>query len=75
MAGNSWTTFGRKLTVGAVLIAALVSTVDSGLNSFSTVFTLDIYVSKYRPDATPAEIKWVGRLAMIGVARGGRGCT
>ena len=27
----------------AVLIAALVSTIDSALNSFSTVFTLDIY--------------------------------
>lgn len=59
---------GMTGLIVAVLIAALVSTVDSGLNSFSTVFTLDIYVQRYRPDASPAEIKWVGRLAMIGVA-------
>ncbi len=59
---------GMTGLIVAVLIAALVSTVDSGLNSFSTVFTLDIYVSRYRPDATPAEIKWVGRVSMVGVA-------
>lgn len=59
---------GMTGLIVAVLIAALVSTVDSGLNSFSTVFTLDIYVKRYRPDASPAEIKWVGRLAMVGVA-------
>ena len=59
---------GMTGLIVAVLIAALVSTVDSGLNSFSTVFTLDIYVKRHRPDASPAEIKWVGRLAMVGVA-------
>ena len=59
---------GMTGLIVAVLIAALVSTVDSGLNSFSTVFTLDIYVGRYRPNATPSEIKWVGRLSMIGVA-------
>ena len=47
---------GMTGLIVAVLIAALVSTVDSGLNSFSTVFTLDIYVKKFRPDATQAEI-------------------
>ena len=52
----------------AVLIAALVSTVDSGLNSFSTVFTLDIYVARCRPTASQKEIRWVGRLVMIAVA-------
>ena len=30
----------------AVLIAALISTIDSALNSLSTVFTLDIYAKK-----------------------------
>ena len=59
---------GMTGLIVAVLIAALVSTVDSGLNSFSTVFTLDIYVKRYRPAASPAEIKWVGRLAMVAVA-------
>jgi len=46
----------------AVLIAAVVTTLDSALNSFSTVFTLDIYVRKFRPEATPAETKWIGRV-------------
>ena len=46
----------------AVLIAALVSTVDSGLNSLSTVFTLDIYCRKFRPQAAKKEIIWVGRI-------------
>ena len=66
---------GMTGLIVAVLIAALVSTVDSGLNSFSTVFTLDIYVKRYRPGASPAEIRWVGRLAMIGVAILAIGCA
>jgi SSS family solute:Na+ symporter len=57
----------------AVLIAALVSTIDSGLNSFSTVFTLDIYCRSFRPHANTREIVWVGRVvtavaALIAVA-------
>ena len=35
----------------AVLTAALVSTVGSALNALSTVFTMDIYVKKIRPQA------------------------
>ncbi len=49
----------------AVLIAALISTIDSGLNSFSTVFTLDIYKRSFRPQASPMETKTVGRLATL----------
>ncbi len=49
----------------AVLIAALISTIDSGLNSFSTVFTLDIYCRRYRPQASREEIIRVGRLVTV----------
>lgn len=49
----------------AVLVAALISTIDSGLNSFSTVFTLDIYKRHFKPEASPFEIKLVGRAATI----------
>ncbi|MHC4122037.1 MAG: sodium:solute symporter family transporter [Planctomycetota bacterium] len=49
----------------AVLIAALVSTVDSGLNSLSTVFTLDIYVKKFKPDASQKQVVRVGRLVTL----------
>ncbi|HOX84833.1 MAG TPA: sodium:solute symporter [bacterium] len=52
----------------AVLIAALVSTLDSALNSFSTVFTLDIYVTKFRRQASQREIVWVGRLMTAATA-------
>jgi SSS family solute:Na+ symporter len=51
--------------VMAVLIAALVSTIDSALNSLSTVFTMDIYVKKYKPEATQKEIVRIGRIATV----------
>ena len=49
----------------AVLMAALISTVDSGLNSISTVFTLDFYTRKFRPNATTKEVIWIGRVVTI----------
>lgn len=52
--------------VMAVLIAALVSTIDSALNSFSTIFTLDIYVKKFRPNATSKETVTIGRASAFG---------
>lgn len=51
--------------VMAVLIAALVSTIDSALNSLSTVFTVDIYVKKYKPQATQKEIVTIGRVVTV----------
>ncbi len=51
--------------VMAVLIAALVSTIDSALNSLSTVFTMDIYVKKFRPDANQKEIIRIGRIVTV----------
>ncbi len=48
--------------VMAVLIAALVSTIDSALNSLSTVFTMDIYIKKYQPNATQKQIITIGRV-------------
>ena len=49
----------------AALIAALISTVDSGLNSLSTVFTLDIYKNQFRPSAQQREVKLVGRIVTL----------
>lgn len=51
--------------VMAVLIAALVSTIDSALNSLSTVFTMDIYVKKFKPGADQASINRIGRMVMF----------
>jgi SSS family solute:Na+ symporter len=52
----------------SVLVAAVISTLDSGLNSFSTIFTLDIYKRWMAPTATEHQIKQVGRLATIASA-------
>lgn len=56
---------GMTGLVMAVLIAALVSTIDSALNSLSTVFTMDIYVKNFRPDITPKEGVRVGRIVTV----------
>ena len=48
----------------AVIFAALISTVNSGLNSFGTILTLDIYGKHFRPDASDKEVIWAGRVAM-----------
>lgn len=53
---------GMTGLVMAVLIAALVSTIDSALNSLSTVFTMDIYVKRYSPDASQKQIIKIGRI-------------
>lgn len=50
----------------ASLIAALIDTVSSGLNSFSTVFTLDV-VGRIRP-MDERQSRLTGRLVTIGAA-------
>lgn len=51
--------------IAAVLIAALVSSVDSGLNSFSTIFTLDVYQKLIKPDATSKDTRRIGQVVTI----------
>lgn len=53
---------GMTGMVMAVLVAALVSTIDSALNSLSTVFTMDIYMKKHNPNASQKEIIRTGRI-------------
>jgi len=47
------------------LIAVLVGTIGSSLNSLSTVYTMDIYARKINPNATNQEIIKTGRLTVI----------
>ena len=49
----------------AVLTAALISTVGSALNALSTVFTMDIYVKKFRPLASQKEIIRTGHVVTM----------
>lgn len=48
----------------AVMLAALINTIAAGLNSFSTVFTLDIY-KKWVPDYTEDSLKRTGRIMTL----------
>ncbi|HOK66316.1 MAG TPA: sodium/solute symporter [Anaerohalosphaeraceae bacterium] len=52
----------------SVLVAAVISTLDSGLNSFSTIFTLDIYKRWIAPTASEHRTKQVGRVTTFAAA-------
>lgn len=56
---------GLRGLIIVVLIAALISTIGSALNSLSTVFTMDVFVKKYRPDASQKTIVKTGRLVTL----------
>ena len=51
--------------VVVVMVAALISTIGSALNSLSTVFTMDIYVKNFKPDCTNKEITRIGRVVVL----------
>lgn len=51
--------------VVVVMVAALISTIGSALNSLSTVFTMDIYVKNFKPDCTNKEITRIGRIVVL----------
>ncbi|MBS7564911.1 sodium/solute symporter [Mucilaginibacter sp. Bleaf8] len=55
---------GMNGLVIVVLIAVLVGTIGSSLNSLSTVFTMDVYVKKINPAATNQDIIRTGRLTV-----------
>ena len=52
----------------ASILMALMSSLDSVFNAGSTVFTMDIFRTLIRPQASPAELLWVGRLSTAGFA-------
>src|SRR5690606_17537924 len=56
---------GLNGLVIVVLVAVLVGTVGSSLNSLSTVFTMDIYLKHINPKAENEQITRVGRLTII----------
>jgi solute:Na+ symporter, SSS family len=56
---------GLNGLVIVVLIAVLVGTIGSSLNSLSTVFTMDVYVKKINPSASNQQIVKVGRMTVI----------
>ncbi|MNU39816.1 Sodium/glucose cotransporter [compost metagenome] len=56
---------GLKGLVFAALIAAIIASLASKVNSISTIFTLDLY-AKVRPGASETHLVAVGRLAAVG---------
>ncbi|HSR66354.1 MAG TPA: sodium:solute symporter [Acidobacteriota bacterium] len=48
----------------AGLVAAIMSSVDSTLNSASTLITMD-FVRKFKPDTSDARLTWIGRFATL----------
>ena len=56
---------GMRGLIIVVLVAALVGNIGSSLNSVSTVFTMDIYIKKYRPNADNKEIIRIGRIITV----------
>jgi SSS family solute:Na+ symporter len=56
---------GMNGLVIVVLIAVLVGTIGSSLNSLSTVFTMDLYAEKINPHATNKDLIRVGRMTVI----------
>lgn len=51
--------------VVVVMVAALISTIGSALNSLSTVFTMDIYVKNFKPNCDNKEITRIGRIVVL----------
>ncbi|MDP4208639.1 MAG: sodium:solute symporter [Bacteroidota bacterium] len=56
---------GMKGLIIVVLLAALIGNIGSSLNSVSTVYTMDIYIKRYKPNATNTEIIKLGRIITI----------
>jgi hypothetical protein len=49
----------------AVLFAASVAGVAGGLNAFSTIFTMDVYKSKIRPESSDRHLKFVSQVTIV----------
>jgi SSS family solute:Na+ symporter len=56
---------GMKGLIVVVLLAALLGNIGSSLNSVSTVYTMDIYLKKNKPNATPQEVVKIGRWVIL----------
>jgi SSS family solute:Na+ symporter len=57
--------YGLVGLVMAALVAGILSTIDSMMNSTATLFTFDIYKKYIRPQASEMRLIWIGRTAMM----------
>jgi solute:Na+ symporter, SSS family len=56
---------GLKGLSFAALTAAVVASLAGKVNSIATIFTLDIYKTTIRKDASEKNLVWVGRIAVV----------
>lgn len=57
--------YGLIGLISAGLIGAILSSIDSMMNSAATLFTIDVYRRYYKPDASDQEMIRVGRIAIV----------
>ena len=58
---------GLMGVIMAAMIASLMSSADSGLNSLATIFTNDFYRRWVKPNASENRLVLVGRIASVGI--------
>lgn len=51
--------------ISAGLIGAILSSIDSMMNSAATLFTIDVYQRYFKPDATDQDMIRVGRISIV----------
>ncbi len=51
--------------VFAALMAAIIASTASKINSIATIFTLDIYARRFRPDASETHLVRTGKIAAV----------
>ncbi len=51
--------------VAAGMIGAILSTIDSMMNSSATIITFDVYQRYVNPEASERRLIWIGRLAIV----------
>ena len=59
--------FGIVGLIAAGLIGAILSSIDSMMNSAATIFTVDIYQRYINPEASEKRLIFVGRLTIVGL--------
>jgi SSS family solute:Na+ symporter len=58
--------YGLIGIIGAGLIGAILSSIDSMMNSAATIVTMDVYKKYINPDATDDQLIRAGRISIIG---------
>lgn len=57
--------YGLVGLVATGVVGAILSSLDSMMNSAATIFTFDIYKRYIRPDASEKRLVWIGRICIV----------